>query len=89
MTPAMYSYVFATEFIDTAVLSRGSSYEVAVKIQNSDLEEGNLRFDSYVRVDKIFTIDQAVVLDRIGRLKIEKIRQVKDTLIRLLNEISQ
>lgn len=37
-------------------------YEVAVKIKNSDLETGNLRFDSYIRADKIFTIAQSVVL---------------------------
>ncbi len=61
------------------------SYEVAVKLQNSDLTEGSLKFDSYIRADKIFTIAQNVILSKIGRVKLDKLREVKQAIIGLLS----
>ena len=60
------------------------SYEIAIEITNTDMEEGNLAFNSYVRADKIFTIDQSIVVNKIGRLHSDKVKKVKEAIISLI-----
>jgi len=52
----------------------GSSYEraVEIKIVNSDFKRGSLKRDSFVRIDKIASIERSLVKYKIGSLKKEK-----------------
>ena len=58
----------------------GSSYEKPVEIQinQSDFKQGSLKRDSFVRIDKIGSIEKSLVKYKIGSLKQEKFNNILD-----------
>jgi len=44
---------------------------------NDDMEEGNLKLNSCVRADKIYTLSQTLVVKRFGRVSPEILDMVK------------
>jgi len=44
---------------------------------NDDLAEGNLKVDSCIRADKIYTLSQTLIVKRFGRIKPEILSMVK------------
>lgn len=58
----------------------GKSYEksVEIPIKEKDFYKGNLKVDSYVRLDKIFSIEKFLVKYKIGSLKQESFSQILD-----------
>ena len=68
----------------------GSSYEksVEIKIENKDFSKGSLKKDSYLRLDKIFSIEKSLVKSlvkyKIGSLKPEKFNEIIDKIVSFL-----
>ena len=64
----------------------GSSYEksVEIKIENKDFSKGSLKKDSYLRLDKIFSIEKSLVKYKIGSLKPEKFNEIIDKIVSFL-----
>lgn len=58
----------------------GSSYEksVEIPIKNEDFRRGSLKRDSFVRIDKIASIEKLLVKYKIGFLKQEKFNEILD-----------
>jgi len=58
----------------------GSSYEPSVEIvtHEGDFKQGNLKRDSFVRIDKIASIEKSLIKYRAGSLKREKFSQILD-----------
>src|SRR3989344_2560305 len=58
----------------------GSSYEKSVEIliNDSDFKQGSLKRDSFVRIDKIGSIEKSFVKYKIGSLKQEKFNNILD-----------
>ena len=58
----------------------GSSYEplVEIEINAKDFRSGSLKRDSFVRIDKIASIEKSLVKYRAGSLKQEKFNQILD-----------
>ena len=56
----------------------GSSYEpsVEIRINNNDFKNGSLKRDSFVRIDKIASIEKSLIKYKIGSLKQEKFNQI-------------
>ncbi len=56
----------------------GSSYErsVEIPIKMEDFRQGNLKRDSYVRIDKIASIEKSLIKYKIGSLKQEKFNEI-------------
>ena len=56
----------------------GSSYEpsLEVSIKNNDFKEGKLKIDSYLRLDKISSIERSLVKYKIGSLKKDKFNEI-------------
>ena len=56
----------------------GSSYEKSVEIplKGSDFKNGNLKRDSFIRIDKIASIEKSLINYKIGSLKQEKFNEV-------------
>ena len=56
----------------------GSSYEKPVEIQlkNDDFMHGGLKRESFVRVDKIATIERSLIKYKIGALKDNKFEEI-------------
>ncbi len=56
----------------------GKSYEksVEISIRKEDFAKGNLKVESYLRLDKIFSIEKSLIKYKIGSLKQEKFDEV-------------
>ncbi|MEK6847802.1 MAG: type II toxin-antitoxin system PemK/MazF family toxin [Nanoarchaeota archaeon] len=66
----------------------GSSYEksVEIKIESKDFSKGSLKRDSYLRLDKIFSIEKSLIKYKIGSLKVEKFKEILDSIVTFLKE---
>jgi len=56
----------------------GSSYQksVEIKIENKDFKQGSLKRDSFVRMDKIVSMEKSLVKYRVGSLKQDKVDEI-------------
>ena len=56
----------------------GKSYEksVEIPIKREDFNKGNLKVDSYMRLDKIFSVEKSLIKYKAGSLKQEKFNEV-------------
>jgi mRNA interferase MazF len=64
------------DIICCAITSNLRGYKYSVDVSNSDLEEGNLCYNSKVKPNRIFTLDQNKILKKLGRLNSTKYREV-------------
>lgn len=58
----------------------GSSYEnhVEILLKKEDFKQGGLKRDSYIRIDKIASIEKSLIKYKAGSLKQEKFDEVID-----------
>ena len=56
----------------------GKSYEksVEIPIKKEDFYKGNLKVESYMRLDKIFSIEKSLIKYKIGSLKQDKFNEI-------------
>ena len=64
----------------------GKSYEnsVEIPIKKEDFYKGNLKVESYIRLDKIFSIEKYLIKYKVGSLKQEKFNEVIDRICSFL-----
>ena len=64
----------------------GSSYEksVEISIKGEDFKQGSLKRESYVRIDKIFSIEKSLIKYKLGSLKQEKFNEILDKICSFL-----
>ena len=64
----------------------GKSYEksVEIPIKKEDFRKGNLKVESYMRLDKIFSIEKSLVKYKAGTLKQEKFNEIIDKICSFL-----
>ena len=67
-----------------AITSSPRPHEYAAGLEAKDLEEGVLKVESKVRSDTITSIEQEIVLKKIGRVKKEKYRKVVNLVQKLI-----
>ena len=72
------------DIIVVAITSNITSKEYSILISNKDLQEGNLQVNSCIRVDKIYTLSQSIVIKKFGAVKPEIINNVKEKLRKLI-----
>lgn len=58
----------------------------AVEITNSDLASGAFRKDSYARQGKLFTANSAIMTKQIGELTSEKLEEIIQAIISMLEK---
>ncbi len=86
--------------LSSEVLNRVSADLIVAKISSSqhlpdfeveinpyDLEEGKLKKTSYVHCHSIFTVERNLILKKVGKLKFEKMVEVKDIIKKVFNLI--
>ncbi|MDP3026698.1 MAG: type II toxin-antitoxin system PemK/MazF family toxin [Nanoarchaeota archaeon] len=63
-----------------------SSYEKSVEIslKNEDFRQGGLKKDSYIRIDKISSIEKSLIKYKAGSLKQEKFNEILDKICSFL-----
>lgn len=59
------------------ITSKASTSKRAIPLKDKDFKEGTLHLDSYIRFDKLFTVEQSVLDKRVGRLEVQKLRGVQ------------
>jgi len=64
----------------------GDSYEnsVEISIRKEDFKQGSLKRDSYVRIDKIASIEKILIKYKAGTLKQEKFNEIIDKICSFL-----
>lgn len=72
------------DVIVIAITSNIGTKYFEVQISNDSMLDGEIKVKSSIRVDKIYTISQSIVIKRIGRVKVEIIDEVKNKLMELV-----
>lgn len=72
------------DIIAAAITSNLEEKEYIILISNNDLAEGNLKVDSCIRADKIYTLSQNIVLKKFGSVKKYIIDNVQDKINKLI-----
>ncbi|MFH1365010.1 MAG: type II toxin-antitoxin system PemK/MazF family toxin [archaeon] len=64
----------------------GKSYEksVEIPIKKENFNKGNLKTESYIRLNKIFSIEKSLIKYKIGSLKQEKFNEIIDKICSFL-----
>ncbi len=68
------------------VTSQPYTDPLAIEITNSDLASGSFRKDSYARPGKLFTANSGIMTKQLGELKSEKLEEIIQALILLLEK---
>ncbi len=65
-----------------------NSYEksVEIPIKKEDFNTGSLKFESHLRMDKIFSIEKSLIKYKVGSLKQEKFNVILDKVCSFLKE---
>lgn len=71
------------DFIAAAVTSK-SGHEGSLPLSNADMVTGNLKKDSYIRADKLFTFHTSIVKRNIGQVKPGIVRNTLNVLCPVL-----
>ena len=74
-----------SDILICAITSSPRPHEYAADLTAKDLEQGVLKVESKVRSDTITSIEQEIILKKIGRLKKEKYRQVVNLVQKLID----
>ncbi|MEK6842709.1 MAG: type II toxin-antitoxin system PemK/MazF family toxin, partial [Nanoarchaeota archaeon] len=57
---------------------------VEILINKKDFKEGGLKVDSYLRLDKIFSVEKSLIKYKAGSLKKEKFDQILNSVCSFL-----
>ncbi len=73
------------DIIICLITSQNAKDNYAISLASNDLANGQLRQDSNIRPNRLFTIDAKIVLYRIGTLKREKTEKVTEKIIEIFS----
>ena len=71
------------DIVVVAVTSNIQKKDYTILISQNDMEEGNLPNDSMIRVDKIYSLSQLIVVKRLGKIK----QVTSERIVVLLNRL--
>ena len=69
-----------SDLICCAITSNPRDYANSILISTKDLDTGTLNYDSKIKPNKVFTLEQNKVIKHIGRLNISKSKEVVSNL---------
>lgn len=72
------------DIIVAAITSNLITKDYIVMLHDNDLDEGNLKLDSCIRVDKIYTLSQNIVINKFGTIKNHIMDDVRKKLSELI-----
>lgn len=72
------------DIVVVAVTSNIEKKDYTLLITQSDMEEGNLPKDSMIRVDKIYSLSQLIVVKRLGKIEQVTFERIVTLLSRLM-----
>lgn len=75
----------AEDIIVIAITSNLSEKRYSLLINNCDMQEGNLKVTSCIKIDKIYTLSKFIVIKKFGSVKPEILEQTKEKLFDLIS----
>ena len=72
------------DFIAIPLTSRLDDREYAFLITNKEMESGRLKFDSRVKVDRIYSLEQKDVTKKFGKIKKEFHKKLRESLLQVI-----
>jgi mRNA interferase MazF len=75
-----------TDIVVVAMTSNPIEVEYSFTITSDDLEKGKLNHPGKVRVDKIYTLSQAIVVKTFGRIRDQVLEKIREELRALIAE---
>lgn len=66
--------------------ARSDSYGIRLSI--GAFAEGSLKMESYLRPNKLFTLEQTIVLYKVGRLHAEVLETARDSVTRIVKGLA-
>jgi len=73
------------DIVVAAITSNLEQKEYSITITSDDLDEGELKYESVIRADKIYSLSQAIVLKKFGAVKKEVMKLTNSEINRLIN----
>lgn len=74
------------DIIVAAITSNIEEKDYSIVFKSSDMLKGNIKVDSCIRADKIYTLSKTIVVKKFGRVKKQVIDKVKEKIVYLLDE---
>ncbi len=72
------------DVVTCGITSNLKDSKYSLLINNSNLIEGSITIKSRIKVDKLFTLEQSIVIKKIGRIKKETMNKVKEEFLKLI-----
>lgn len=72
------------DIVVAAITSNLTAKDYIVMLTSNDLDEGTLKVDSCIRVDKIYTLSQSIVISKFGAVKKYIIDAVREKFYELI-----
>jgi mRNA interferase MazF len=74
------------DLILSIITSIQRSEKYSIEIDENDFLKNNLKLKSYVRINKLFTIDKNLILYKTSALKKEKIKEIEKKIVEMFLE---
>jgi mRNA interferase MazF len=74
------------DIIVSQITGKSHEHSVEISISKKDFKQGGLKVDSYLRLDKIFTMEKSLIKYKAGSLKNEKFGEILDKIVSFLRE---
>jgi len=74
------------DLIVSQITGKSQEISVEIPISKKDFKKGELKIDSYIRLDKIFSIEKSLIKYKIGLLKQEKFKEILEKLCNFLKD---
>ena len=78
----------SADIVVVAMTSNPTSVDYSFTITATDLENGTLNRPSKIRVDKIYTLSQSIIVKTFGRVNAKTLERIRQTLKDLTNKKS-
>ena len=75
--------ISGNDFILCQITSQARSDGYSIPLRKTDFDHGNLAMESFIRPNRLFTVEHSVILYSVGKLKLAKLQEVKAKIRRI------
>jgi mRNA interferase MazF len=72
------------DIVVVALTSNIETRNFTITLTSNDLENGDLKVTSMIRVDKIYTLNKSIVIKTFGRVKPDILAKIKESITKLI-----
>ncbi len=68
------------------ITSEARSDQYAISLFDNEFKQGGLNLPSKIRPNKLFTADKSIILYKAGTLKVNKVKEVEEKIVKILTQ---